>query len=50
MKEINLSREEKTIENNFDRYQPVSKEARKRIDKIIEGSQKSRPIRNKILP
>jgi hypothetical protein len=44
MKKINLSREEKTIEKNFDRYQPVSKETRKRFNKIIKGSRKSRPI------
>jgi len=48
--EINLSREEKTIEKNFDRYQLCfSKETRKRFNKILRAAENSRPIWRKIL-
>ncbi len=39
-----LSRTEKSIENNFEYYRPVSKETRNNIEEIIEGSRKSRQI------
>jgi predicted DNA binding CopG/RHH family protein len=44
MKKIKLSREEKIIENDFEKYKPVSKSSKKHIEKIIEGSRKSHPI------
>lgn len=44
MKKIILDTEEKEIERNFEKYKPVSKETKTRIEKIIEGSRKSRPI------
>jgi predicted DNA binding CopG/RHH family protein len=48
MKTIVLSKEEKEIERDFDKYRPASKEARAHIEKIIEGSRKSRPINLRI--
>jgi predicted DNA binding CopG/RHH family protein len=44
MKNAILSREEDVIERNFEKYRPVSKETKKHIKKLIEGSRKSRPI------
>jgi predicted DNA binding CopG/RHH family protein len=44
MKNIKLDAEEQGIENNFEKYKPVSKKAKNRFDKIIRGSRKSRPI------
>lgn len=44
MRSIVLDAEEEEIERDAGQYQPVSKETRKRIEKIIEGSRKSRPI------
>jgi predicted DNA binding CopG/RHH family protein len=44
MKNIILSREEKAIEKEFNKYQPVAKGTKSHIDKIIEASRKSRPI------
>jgi predicted DNA binding CopG/RHH family protein len=44
MKNISLDAEEQEIENEFENYKPVSKETKKRIDRIIKGSRKSRPI------
>jgi predicted DNA binding CopG/RHH family protein len=39
-----LNSEEAAIEKNFEKYRPVSKEKKNHIEKIIEGSRKSRPI------
>lgn len=44
MKHTVLSKEEEAIEKDFDLYRPVPKETKKRIEKIIENSRKSRPI------
>jgi len=44
MKKIILDAEEEEIERDFEKYKPVSKEMKNRIEKIIEGSRKSRPI------
>ena len=44
MKNAILSREEEAIERNFEKYRPVSKETKNHIEKLIEGSRKSRPI------
>lgn len=44
MKDIILSKEEKQIENSLEEYRPVSKETRNHIERIIQGSRKSRPI------
>jgi predicted DNA binding CopG/RHH family protein len=44
MKNAILSREEESVERNFEKYRPVSKETKKHIEKLIEGSRKSRPI------
>jgi predicted DNA binding CopG/RHH family protein len=44
MKNAILSREEDTIERNFEKYRPVSKETKNHLEKLIEGSRKSRPI------
>lgn len=44
MKNTILSKEEETIERNFEKYQPVSKVTMGHIEKIIEYSRKSRPI------
>jgi len=44
MNKIVLDSEEKEIENNFEDYKPASKKTKKRIEKIIEGSRKSRQI------
>jgi predicted DNA binding CopG/RHH family protein len=48
MKTVILDKEEKKIERDFDKYQPASREARAQIEKIIEGSRKSRPINFRI--
>jgi predicted DNA binding CopG/RHH family protein len=44
MKNAILSREEEAIERNFEKYRPVSKETKNHLEKLIEGSRKSRPI------
>ena len=44
MKNAILSKEEGTIERDFDKYQPVSKGTKGHIEKIIEDSRKSRQI------
>jgi predicted DNA binding CopG/RHH family protein len=44
MKNAILSREEESVERNFEKYRPVSKETKNHIEKLIEGSRKSRPI------
>lgn len=44
MKHAILSREEEFVERNFEKYRPVSKETKNHIEKLIEGSRKSRPI------
>ncbi|MGB7569281.1 MAG: CopG family antitoxin [Chitinivibrionales bacterium] len=44
MKNTILSREEESVERNFEKYRPVSKETKNHIEKLIEGSRKSRPI------
>ena len=44
MKNMVLDREEKEIEKNFEKYVSVSKKTKRRIEKIIEVSRKSRPI------
>jgi predicted DNA binding CopG/RHH family protein len=48
MKKSILSREEKGIERDFEETRPVSKETKERIEQIIEGSRKSRPISMRI--
>src|SRR3990172_9059663 len=44
MKKIILDAEEEEIERDFEKYKPVSKEMKNRIEKIIEGSRKRRHI------
>jgi hypothetical protein len=44
MKNAILSREEESVERNFEKYSLVSKETKNHIEKLIEGSRKSRPI------
>jgi len=44
VKKFNLSKDEALIEKRFEEYKPVSKETRKRIEKLIEESRKSRAI------
>ena len=44
MKHTILSKEEEAIEKDFDLYQPVSKETKNHIEKLIASSRKSRPI------
>ena len=44
LKKIVLSPEEKKIERDFKNYKPTSRETKSRIEKIIEGGRKSRPI------
>jgi hypothetical protein len=44
MKDFILNSEEATVEKNFEKYRPVSKEKKNRIEKIIEKNRKSRPI------
>jgi predicted DNA binding CopG/RHH family protein len=44
MKHAILSRKEEAVERNFEKYRPVSKETKNHIEKLIEGSRKSRPI------
>ncbi len=44
MKKIILDPEEIEIERNFEKYKPASKKFKKRFEKIVAGSKKSRPI------
>jgi predicted DNA binding CopG/RHH family protein len=44
MKNAILSREEESVERNFEKYRPVSKETKNHVEKLIEVSRKSRPI------
>ena len=44
MKKIMLDAEEKEIEKEFKNYKPASRETKSRVQRIIEGSRKSRPI------
>jgi predicted DNA binding CopG/RHH family protein len=44
MKNAILSKEEAIIENDFEQLKPVSKVVKNHIERIIEGSRKSRPI------
>jgi predicted DNA binding CopG/RHH family protein len=44
MRKMKLNREEQKIEKEFENYSPVSKSTKNRIEKIIEGSRKSRSI------
>jgi len=44
LKALNLTKEENEIEKDFEKYKPVSKGTRNHIERIIEGSRKSRPI------
>jgi predicted DNA binding CopG/RHH family protein len=44
MKKLVLSKEEKEVERNFENLQPISSEAKKNVERIIEGSKKSQPI------
>ena len=44
MKKVILDAEEQEIEDNIHKLVPVSKERMKHIEKIIEGSRKSRAI------
>ena len=44
MKKLVLSKEEKEVERNFDKLQPISHATKKNIERIIEGSRKSQPI------
>ncbi len=44
MKKVILDAEEEEIETHFEDYKPASKATKKRIEKIIERSRKSRPI------
>ena len=40
MKKLVLSKEEKEVEQNYEKLQPVSLKTRKNIERIIEGSRK----------
>ena len=44
MKKITLDAEEREIEREIENYKPVKAETKKRIEKILEQSRKSRPI------
>ena len=48
MKRIKLDAEEVTIEKNAEKYKPVSAERLQQIEKIIEGSRKSRTVNLRI--